>query len=111
MQQELHAKLASRFGPENVGTEIPSGNGVRIDLVVRNKDDSYIFYEIKTSREPRFCIREAIGQLLEYGYWSNDGQEPTSLVVVGPRPIDEHGEKYIRYLQENFGLPLSYENL
>ena len=111
MQQELYDKMALKYGAENVGTEIPSGNGVRIDLVVRNNEDSYIFYEIKTSHEPRFCIREAIGQLLEYGFWSDDGQEPTSLVIVGPRPVDEQGKKYLRFLREKFSLPVTYENL
>ena len=111
MQSALYGKLVSKHGVDKVGTEIPSGNGVRIDLVVRDKGDSYIFYEIKTAREPRICIREAIGQLLEYAYWSDGGQEPTILVIVGPSPIDAYGEKYLAKLNAKFGLPIKYDQL
>ena len=111
MQCVLYDKLASKHGADNVGTENQSGNGVRIDLVVRDKDDSYRFYEIKTAREPRICIREAIGQLLEYAFWSDGAQEPTSLVVVGPNPIDKDGKKYLNKLNEKFSMPIKYDYL
>jgi hypothetical protein len=47
--------------------------GGRIDLVVRT-GEGYEFYEIKTYGSARACIREAIGQLLEYAMWP--GAEP-----------------------------------
>ena len=111
MQRVLYDKLASKHGADNVGTENQSGNGVRIDVVLRNKNDSYMFYEIKTAREPRICIREAIGQLLEYAFWSDSAQEPTSLVVVGPNPIDEDGKKYLNNLKKKFRMPIKYDHL
>ena len=111
MQLELYDKLASKHGQDNVGTEIPSGNGVRIDLVVRGKDDSYSFYEIKTAHEPRICIREAIGQLLEYAYWSGGGHVLNGLIVVGPNPIDDQARKYLSELRARFSLPVKYDHL
>ena len=111
MQDALHEKLASKYGEDKVGTEIPGGNGVRIDLVVEEKEDAYSFYEIKTAHEPRICIREAIGQLLEYAYWGGSDLELNNLVVVGPNPIDNHARKYLSKLKASFNLPIKYDHL
>ncbi len=110
MQFTLHAKLASKHGKDNVGTENPSGNGLPIDVVVKGEDDSYSFYEIKTSHAPRICIREAIGQLLEYAYWNGCGPEVKHLVIVGPNPMDDEAEKYLSELKERFSLPIRYDH-
>lgn len=110
MQFTLHAKLKSRIGEENVGTEIPSGSGLPIDVVVQNKDGTYSFYEIKTSHDPRICIREAIGQLLEYAYWNGCGPNVKNLVIVGPNPMDDAAEKYLSELNERYRLPISYDH-
>lgn len=110
MQLTLHDKLASKYGKDNVGTENPSGNGLPIDVVVQNDDDTYSFYEIKTSHDPRICIREAIGQLLEYAYWNNRGPQVKNLVIVGPNPMDDAAEKYLTELKERYDLPISYDH-
>jgi hypothetical protein len=108
LQDKLAQCLIADFGVENVSTEQPSGAGTRIDVVVRQKDQ-YWFYEIKTARSPRVCLREAVGQLLEYAYWPH-GQEPVAfkLVVVGESPLDADAEEYLRRLTIRFGLPLEY---
>ena len=110
MQLTLHDKLALKYGKDNVGTENPSGNGLPIDVVVQNEDDTYNFYEIKTSHDPRICIREAIGQLLEYAYWNDCGPEVKNLVIVGPNPMDDVAEKYLSELKERYDLPISYDH-
>ena len=111
MQRRLFDKLVSKYGKNKVGTEIPSGNGMYIDLVVRPKTDAMTFYEIKTALEPRICIREGIGQLLEYAYWGDQAQLPTGLVVVGPSPIDERSEEYLRKVRQNFDISIGYHHL
>lgn len=110
MQFTLHAKLASKHGKDNVGTENPSGNGLPIDVVVKHGDETYSLYEIKTSHAPRVCIREAIGQLLEYAYWNCGGPEVKHLVIVGPNPMDDEAEEYLSELQGRFGLPIRYDH-
>ena len=110
MQLTLYDKLASKYGKDNVGTEIPSGNGLPIDVVVKDEDDSYSFYEIKTSHAPRICIREAIGQLLEYAYWDICGPEIKNLFIVGPNSMDDAAEKYLSELKERFTLPIRYDH-
>lgn len=111
MQLTLHDKLASKYGKDNVGTENPSGNGLPIDVVVQNEDDTYDFYEIKTSHDPRICIREAIGQLLEYAYWNDRGPQVKNLVIVGPNPMDDDAEEYLVVLKAKFKLPIKYVHL
>lgn len=109
MQENLCKKLSAKYGSENVGDENPSGVGTRIDVVVRRKNE-YWLYEIKTANSPRACIRQAIGQLLEYAFW-NDAQNVTRLVVVGETALDKDGEKYLRTLRKRFSLPVEYEHL
>ena len=109
LQEALCRKLSAEYGKENVGDEIPSGIGTRIDVVVRQSNE-YLFYEIKTAHSPRACIRQAMGQLLEYAFW-NGSQNVTRLIVVGEAPLDQDGAKYLRSLQEQFSLPIDYEHI
>jgi hypothetical protein len=107
LQEALYQRLASKYGKDNVRTEQPSGVGTLIDIVVKMKDE-YWFYEIKTALTPRACLREAIGQLLEYGFWPG-AQEPTRFIVVGESPIDKDGLEYLSRLRKRFFLPFEYE--
>jgi hypothetical protein len=81
LQEALYRRLALQYGQDRVHTEQPSGVGTKIDIVVK-AENGYWFYEIKTALTPRACLREAIGQLLEYALWPGS-QEPTRFIVVG----------------------------
>jgi hypothetical protein len=109
IQEVLYRRLVSEYGLNSISTEQPSGIGTKIDVVVMNKN-KYWFYEIKTALTPRACLREAIGQLLEYAYWPGS-QEPTRLIVVGESPIDKDGQEYLRRLKQRFSLPIEYESI
>jgi hypothetical protein len=109
LQEVLCRKLSRKYGKENVGDEIPSGAGTRIDVVVRQNNE-YWFYEIKTAYSPRACIRQALGQLLEYAFW-NDSKKVTRLIVVGEMPLDKEGSKYLSVLRKRFSLPVEYEHI
>jgi hypothetical protein len=107
LQEALYKRLASEHGKENLRAEQPSGVGTLIDIVVKMKG-GYWFYEIKTALTARACLREAIGQLLEYGFWPG-AQEPTRLIVVGESPLDLDGQDYLSRLRKRFSLPIEYE--
>lgn len=107
LQEALYQRLALKHGKDNVRTEQPSGVGTLIDIVVKMKDE-YWFYEIKTALTPRACLREAIGQLLEYGFWPG-AQEPARFIVVGECPLDEDGKEYLSRLRKRFSLPIEYD--
>lgn len=109
LQKALYLRLAEKYGASNVGTELQSGVGTSVDLVVR-REGEYWFYEIKTALSPRACLRQALGQLLEYAFWPG-AQEATRLVVVGEFPLDDEGAKYLNTLRERFSLPLYYEQI
>jgi hypothetical protein len=108
MQEILYRRLVLRHGAENVGTEHPTGLGTRVDAVVRTSRNHYSFYEIKTRLSARACIREALGQLLEYAYWPG-AQATDQLIVIGEPALDEEARTYLAELQARFSLPVSYE--
>jgi hypothetical protein len=109
LQVELCRRLVSRYGDKNVGDEQQTGVGTKVDVVVR-RGRVYWFYEIKTANSPRICLRQAIGQLLEYAFWEPT-KEVTRLVVVGRRAIDKDGRDYLRRLNKRFPLPIAYEQI
>jgi hypothetical protein len=107
LQDALYKTLVSKYGVHKVSTEQLSGVGTRIDVVVKMREEFW-FYEIKTALTARACLREAIGQLLEYGFWPG-AQEPARLVVVGECPIDADGKEYLLRLRKQFSLSIEYE--
>lgn len=107
IRDALYRRLASAHGKDNVGAERPSGVGTRIDMVVRANGD-YWFYEIKTALTPRACLREAIGQLLEYGLWPG-ARKPARFIVVGEGSLDAEAGEYLHRLRTLYALPIEYE--
>lgn len=106
LQLALFKRLTARYGARNVGTELSTGNGTRIDVVVKQLAE-YWFYEIKTYHSARACIRDALGQLLEYSHWPT-GMCASKLIVVGENEIDEDGNAYLDYLKTSYSLPIEY---
>jgi len=86
IQAALHTLLAEKYGAKLAGTEQICPCGTRVDAMVKH-DTGYWLYEIKTSSSPRVCLREALGQLLEYCLWPG-GVPAERLIVVGETPLD-----------------------
>ncbi len=107
IQAALFAHLVGIHGAAAVGEELETGNGTRIDLAVR-AGNRYWFYEIKTGMSARACIREALGQLIEYAFWPGS-EEAERLVVVAEPPLDSEAESFLKTLRERFGLPIFYQ--
>lgn len=107
LQTKLYQHLAAQYGEENVATELPSGvSGTLIDAV-HTDGDEVTFYEIKTSRTSRACIRQALPQLLEYAYWP-DERRAQKLVIVGQCPATKSAILYLSRLRREFGIPVYY---
>ncbi len=81
----------------------------KIDLVAQ-KDGKTIYYEVKPYNKSIHCIREALGQLLEYCYYekSDKYHHADELVIVGPIDIDEYGRKFLEKLKEKHNIPIDY---
>lgn len=106
MQQQLYEILVDKYGEHNVATEHTNGTGRQVDVIVQQKK-AYWYYEIKTYEDPRLCLREAIGQLLEYCFWPS-AQKAEKLIVVGKAPLNEGAKEYLSILRKETGLNLEY---
>jgi hypothetical protein len=107
IQDALGAYLEDKHGKKCVRDECPTGNGTKIDIVVK-KGERRVYYEIKVGANAQSCIRQALGQLLEYSYWPG-ARRAEKLVVVGEPERDRHAEAYIRDLRKRFKLPVEYQ--
>lgn len=81
---------------EKVYHELPLGSYKAIDLV-HMKADEINYYEIKTHPKLIYCIREGIGQLLEYCYYNRPKHDKkiNLILVSNHKPT----EKLIRYMK------------
>jgi hypothetical protein len=110
LQAALCERLVREYGIENVADEQASGLGTKIDVALRRPSDEYWYYEIKTASSPRACLREALGQILEYSFWPG-AREAALLVICGESELDADGVAYLLQLQTRFHLPLAYEQI
>ena len=108
IQDVLKQELRSELGNQ-VASEHPDGIGGRVDLIAQRGDDLE-FYEIKVGGSARWCIRQALGQLMEYGFWPGAAR-PAKLFVVGEPPLDGKAEDYLQSLQEEFKIPIYYRQV
>lgn len=107
IQTDLYGQLVKRYGEDNVGTEVPTGDGTAVDIVV-NTGRSFWFYEIKVADTLRAGIRQAIPQLLEYAFWKCEGDHAEKLFIVTEFPLSEAADKYLQYLRTRFNVPIYY---
>ncbi|QJP08270.1 hypothetical protein [Pseudomonas multiresinivorans] len=108
IQNKLYDSLVEKHGKQYVGTELHTGSGTYIDVAVRHHDGTITIYEIKSNISVKASIRQAISQLLEYAYWPDQEIKVRELVVVSQFKIDLDSEKYLRYLRNEFGIPIKY---
>lgn len=104
--RQLYDVLNAEY-PNCVGTEILITNNNRVDTVVRLKDGSYAFYEIKTYDNPSKCIQEGIGQLMQYKFLVNSIINVKKLVIVGTNEPTDDIMNYIKMYNSPM-LPIEY---
>jgi len=110
ISKALTKELKKIYGKENVQDEHPAGYGSnKIDIVVKDNED-IIFYEIKSYTSLRTCIREAIGQLMEYSLWTNHKKAKKLIVITQPLGDFDSARIYFKHLRDNFNLPLYYQS-
>jgi hypothetical protein len=107
IQTQLFAKLCKKYGSENVGTENNTGAGSRVDLVVR-RGKKYDLYELKIGPSLQACVREAVGQLLEYRH-SIGHSKVARLVIVSPHTPDQEVDSYLEFMRNEHAIPIHYE--
>ena len=107
VQARLYSKLCEQYGSDNVGAENNTGVGSRVDLIVSHRK-KFFLYEIKTGASLQSCVREAIGQLLEYRHIIGHARV-SRLVVVTPHSLDAWTDAYLGALRDEHQIPVFYE--
>lgn len=103
IKAELFDLLAKMHGESSVVMEEDF-----VDLTLRT-NGRLVLVEVKTDSSPRYAVREALGQLLEYDYRrERNGEKATELVVVGPCEADKRDRAYFEHLQKKWKLPFKY---
>jgi hypothetical protein len=101
----LQNRLFELLKRENPGAEVSYEND-RVDLIVANSEQT-IYFEVKIKNTVKACVREALGQLLEYAMYPA-ARRATELRVVGdvePTPDDR---SYLAHLRATLGMPITY---
>lgn len=107
VQKVLYKELADQHGKEKVATEHATGTGGYADAVVELSENEFYLYEIKIAATATEVVRQAMGQLLEYGF-RKGGLNPVKLFAVGEPLLDDVTKEYIARLQREFNLDLTY---
>jgi len=107
--ETLGGLLLANYDKNDVAQEQPTGIGTRIDFAVNGKL-GFTFYEVKLGTNARDCVRQALGQLLEYGYFA-EVKKIEKLVIVSSAKADQKVRDYLKYLRDSFHLPIYYMEL
>ena len=107
LSHKVYEYLVKTYGPENVGTENRTSYNTAIDIVRQDGEEQY-FYELKTYPSLKQCIREAVGQLIEYSYWPT-GQQAKKLIIVTALAADAETKAYMSNLRSALNIPIYYQ--
>jgi hypothetical protein len=107
--RRMQAKLIELLRSEEPGARIVCEEDF-VDVTLETSSRRTLF-EIKTDLLPRQAIRQALGQLLEYGYRREQDDKALDLVIVGRVEASAEDEAYLERLRSGFGLPITYRAL
>ncbi|ENU19557.1 hypothetical protein F994_02417 [Acinetobacter bohemicus ANC 3994] len=101
IQNKLRRILIDEHGEHNVECEKNY-----VDLTLYQKD-CITLYEVKSDAYAATCIRQALGQIIQYAHRLDTNQK-IKLYVVGQYPLEENEIPYLSYIQENLKIDLDY---
>lgn len=101
LQNRVYDLLVGYFGAGNVFYERNY-----VDLAV-DTDSSTTLIEIKTAPTAKRCMRDAIGQLLEYAHYPKV-KKNCEFVIMGDAPMTRKDQCYLDFLRTQYNLPLHY---
>ncbi len=108
LMRRLYNYLSEQYGEENVGTENRIGTK-KIDVVVKISN-GFNIYEIKSDPEPRNCIREAMGQILDYAYFECE-DTIHQMTIVGKTPETKEVNAYLTTFRNDKSLEIYYMSI
>lgn len=101
LQNRLLDSLRRKYGEDAVMYEEEF-----VDITLK-EPSCRTYFEIKTRPTARLCIRDALGQLLEYAHYPGK-HTADQLVVVGDAPATESDVLYLNTIRSQFKIPLQY---
>lgn len=104
IQNKLREQLIAEYGESCVACEI---NYVDLTLTY---NDTITLYEVKSDAYAATCIRQALGQIIQYAH-RLDPNKKVKLYIVGQYPIKENEKPYLNYIKTNFMVDLDYMNI
>ena len=99
-------KYLKKNGFENVEYERRIMGSSKVDMIGW-KGKKATFFEIKTYPNAKACIREALGQVLEYAMYPADFRAD-KLVIVSQNKTLPSDQAYIKHLRKSINLKLEY---
>jgi hypothetical protein len=102
LQNQLRELLLAHFGQSAVKQEESF-----VDLMVQLKHKTLLF-EVKSSPSPVTCIREALGQLLQYSWRLGLHGKAVRYVVVGPVLASKEDIEYLAHIAAEASIQLIY---
>jgi hypothetical protein len=107
--QRIHNQIQNQFIKYLALTypDTPPGGEQRGMDVFRATPDEIIIYEIKTSQSPYYCIREGLGQLIDYSHQEKVRQKKT-IVIVGQNEPDQSDISFINTVRKIVNLSFKY---
>ncbi|MCW3110273.1 MAG: hypothetical protein JWQ09_4779 [Segetibacter sp.] len=109
--RQIHNIMQNRFlkylKNKHKGQTIEREYKNRID-VYREDGSAEWLYEIKPFESPYRCIREGIGQLLDYVHRFRSLEDLT-VVIVGPEKPKDSDQRFIAHLQETLSVAFEYQ--
>ena len=93
-----YSKLYVEMNPNGLSEQ-------RVDIQgFSNKEKEWHYFEVKTVSAKR-CIREALGQILEYAHYPND-ERAKKFFIIGPEPPDETDKAYMKLIRKKYSIPI-----
>lgn len=105
IQNAVADLLKTQYSNIQLESETDESSKQRVDIKGFSKSEKeWHFFEVKTVSAKR-CIREALGQILEYTHYPNRNLA-NKLFIVGPDSPDEKDKAYMKLLREKYSLPI-----
>lgn len=107
--KQLHNKIQNQFVKflrDNYPGRLSVEYHKRVD-VMREDQDVLWMYEVKPYEDAYRCVRESIGQLLDYAFRLSTDKE-TKIVTVGPNKADHETLKFIAHLKRQLNVDYEY---
>lgn len=105
---DLHKYLtqSNTYKDFEISTEKTRISNNLVDCAAKNKN-KHILFEVKTANSVLACIRQALGQIMEYALLDTS-LDVEQLIIIGPAIPNDNDLIYFQNLKDKLKLPLQY---